>query len=54
MAIDPLHTADVETRPTLFARMRVDTRPLRHRDFRNLWLGQAVSTIGAEIASARR
>ena len=50
MAIDPLHTADVETRPTLFARMRVDTRPLRHRDFRNLWLGQAVSTIGAEIA----
>ena len=30
-------------------RLRVDTRPLRHRDFRNLWLGQAVSTLGAEI-----
>ena len=33
----------------LFRRLRVDTRPFRHRDFRNLWLGQAVSTIGAEI-----
>jgi len=30
-------------------RLRVDTRPLRHRDFHNLWLGQAVSTLGAEI-----
>jgi MFS family permease len=29
--------------------LRVDTRPFRQRDFRNLWLGQAVSTIGAEI-----
>jgi len=28
----------------------VDTRPLRRRDFRNLWIGQTVSTIGAEIA----
>src|SRR3954469_11639673 len=33
-----------------FARMRVDTRPLRHRDYRNLWIGQAISTIGSEIA----
>ncbi len=33
----------------LFRRFRVDTRPFRERDFRNLWLGQAVSTIGAEI-----
>jgi len=31
-------------------RLRVDTRPLRHRAFRNLWLGQMVSTIGGEIA----
>jgi MFS family permease len=31
-------------------RLHVDTRPLRRRDFRNLWLGQTVSTIGAEIA----
>jgi MFS family permease len=30
--------------------LHVDTRPLRRRDFRNLWLGQMVSTIGAEIA----
>ncbi len=33
----------------LFRRLRVDTRPFQHGDFRNLWLGQAVSTIGAEI-----
>lgn len=46
MAIDPLHTGE---RKSLFARMRVDTRPLRHRDYRNLWLGQAISTIGGEI-----
>jgi MFS family permease len=31
-------------------RLHVDVRPLRRRDFRNLWLGQMVSTIGAEIA----
>src|SRR5437764_7422175 len=30
-------------------RLRVDTRPLRPRDFRNRWLGQAVSTLGTEI-----
>lgn len=44
MAIDPMHE-----RKSLFARMRVDTRPFRHRDFRNLWLGQAISTVGGEI-----
>src|SRR3954451_3459095 len=32
-----------------FARMRIDMRPFRHRDFRNLWIGQAISTIGGEI-----
>ena len=42
--IDPMHE-----RRSLFARMRVDTRPLRRRDFRNLWIGQAISTIGGEI-----
>jgi MFS family permease len=36
---------------SFFARMRVDTRPFRHRDFRNLWLGQAISTIGGEIGT---
>jgi MFS family permease len=46
MAIDPLHTGE---RTSLFRRMRVDTRPLRRRDFRNLWIGQAISTIGGEI-----
>ena len=34
----------------LFRRLRVDTRPFRSAaTSRNLWLGQAVSTIGAEI-----
>src|SRR5438105_8352550 len=42
--IDPMHE-----RRSLFARMRVDTRPLKRRDFRNLWIGQAISTIGGEI-----
>jgi MFS family permease len=46
MAIDPLRTGE---RPGLFKRMRVDTRPLRRRDFRNFWIGQAISTIGGEI-----
>jgi len=31
--------------------MRVDTRPLRHRDFRNLWIGQSISTLGGEIGT---
>ena len=31
--------------------MRLDTRPFKHRDFRNMWLGQAVSTIGGEIGA---
>src|SRR5438270_7498074 len=42
--IDPMHE-----RRSLFARMRVDTRPLKRRNFRNLWIGQAISTIGGEI-----
>jgi MFS family permease len=46
MAIDPLHTGE---RPGLFRRLRVDTRPLKRRDYRNLWIGQAISTIGGEI-----
>jgi MFS family permease len=47
VALDPLHTG--EPRPGRLARVRVDTRPLRRRDYRNLWLGQAISTIGGEI-----
>jgi len=34
----------------LLGRARIDLRPLRRRHFRNLWLGQAISSIGAEIA----
>jgi MFS family permease len=46
VALDPLHE-----RESLFRRLRVDTRPLRHRDFRNLWLGQSISTLGGEIGT---
>ncbi len=46
MAIDPMHTGG---RKSVFALLRVDTRPFRHRDFRNLWIGQAISTVGGEI-----
>jgi MFS family permease len=35
----------------MFSRLAVDTRPLRHRDFRNLWIGQAISTIGGMIGT---
>ena len=48
MAIDPFHEGP---RPGFFRRMRVDTRPLRHRDFRNLWLGQMISTLGGAIGT---
>jgi len=47
MSVDPLHTGESET--GFLRRLHVDTRPLRHSDFRNLWIGQAISTIGAEI-----
>jgi MFS family permease len=47
LAIDPLHDGDPER--SLFARVRVDVRPLRRRDFRNLFLGQMVSTFGGAI-----
>lgn len=46
MAIDPLHEPQGVLR-----RLTVDTRPLRHRDFRNLWLGQSISTLGGEIGT---
>lgn len=46
MAIDPRHTGQ---QPGLFARLRLDTRPFRIRNFRNLWFGQAISVLGGEI-----
>jgi MFS family permease len=49
LALDPLHTG--EPRRSLWRRLSVDTRPLRHRDFRNLWIGQAISTLGGEIGT---
>src|ERR1044071_2217915 len=38
-------------RPGFWRRRRVDTRPLRHRDFRNLWIGQAISTLAGAIGT---
>jgi MFS family permease len=35
----------------VLGRARIDLRPLRRRHFRNLWLGQAVSSIGAEVST---
>ena len=35
----------------MLGRARIDLRPLRRRHFRNLWLGQAISSIGAEIGT---
>ena len=35
----------------MLGRARIDLRPLRRRHFRNLWLGQAISSIGGEIGT---
>jgi MFS family permease len=35
--------------PSRLRRLAVDVRPLRYRDFRRLWLGQAVSVFGSWI-----
>jgi len=52
VAIDPQHERPgFEERPGLLRRLTVDTRPLRHRDFRNLWIGQSISTLGGEIGT---
>ena len=48
---DPLPTGDRPGRLGLLSRLAVDTRPLRHRDFRNLWIGQAISTLGGMIGT---
>jgi MFS family permease len=47
LALDPLHTGEPPRR--LWRRLSVDTRPLRHPDIRNHWIGQAISTLGGEI-----
>jgi MFS family permease len=47
LSLDPLHTG--EPRRSFWRRMGVDMRPLRHRDFRNLWIGQAISSLGGSI-----
>lgn len=46
---DPMHGGPEPV--GFFRRMRVDTRPLRHRDFRNLWIGQMISTLGGAIGT---
>jgi MFS family permease len=49
LGIDPLHEGEPER--SLFARVRVDVRPLRRRDFRNLFVGQMISTLGGAIGT---
>jgi MFS family permease len=49
LGIDPLHEGEPER--SLFARVRVDVRPLRRRHFRNLFLGQMISTLGGAIGT---
>jgi MFS family permease len=46
----PVPEGDRPGRVGVVGWLAVDTRPLRHRDFRNLWLGQAVSGVGAAIS----
>ena len=48
---EPVPADDRAGRLRLVSRLTVDTRPLRHRDFRSLWIGQAISTIGGMIGT---
>lgn len=48
---EPVPSGDRAGRLAFLSRLTLDTRPLRHRDFRNLWIGQAVSTIGGMIGT---
>jgi MFS family permease len=48
---EPVPTGDRPSHLAFLGRLAVDTRPLRHRDFRNLWIGQAISTIGGMIGT---
>jgi MFS family permease len=48
---EPVPTGDRPARLRILRRFAIDLRPLRHRDFRNLWIGQAVSTIGGMIGT---
>jgi MFS family permease len=47
--MEPVPTGDRPGRFAFLSRLAVDTRPLKHRDFRNLWIGQGISTIGGMI-----
>ena len=49
MGSDPLQTGGGGRSGGRLARLRLDTRPFRHRNFRNLWFGQSISELGAEI-----
>ena len=36
---------------SFFARMRVDTRPFRHRDFSVFWTGSFLSSMGTQFTT---
>jgi hypothetical protein len=46
MGCDPLHTGEERVRAHAGR-----PAPLRHRDFRNLWVGQMISTLGEAIGT---
>jgi len=48
---EPVPSGDRPARLGVLSRLTLDTRPLRHRDFRNLWIGQGVSAIGGMIGA---
>lgn len=41
----------MSARAARWRRIAIDTRPLRHPDFRRLWIGQAVSFVGFQITA---
>jgi MFS family permease len=48
---EPAAVGAAQAPASRLGRIALDTRPLRHRGFRNLWLGATVSTIGGMIGT---
>ena len=51
MGIDPGTLAQPGTARRLLGKIVIDTRPLRHRDFRRLWASTAITAIGSQLTA---
>lgn len=51
MGIDPGTLAGPRTARRVLGSIVIDTRPLRHRDFRRLWASTAITAIGSQLTA---